>query len=196
MAAFTEKEIVFSDINGGQQYINGQTVDAKAINAPIQASAWAQKKAKEAHDIASNAKLAVQNALGGKALESYPVGSIYMSTDVTSPASIFGGTWTRIEDRFLLAAGTKYPAGGSGGSASSKIDYNNLPPLSVCALKNTTGNSISKGGQLWEAKTVNSGNFFMTDIQSRETFTNVAYNHTPLNTMPPYLTVYMWRRTA
>ena len=38
----------------------------------------------------------------------YPVGSIYMSIESTSPAELFGGTWEQLEDRFLLGAGSEY----------------------------------------------------------------------------------------
>lgn len=48
----------------------------------------------------------------------YPVGSIYMSVNSTSPASLFGGTWEQIKDMFLMSAGDTYAAGASGGSAS------------------------------------------------------------------------------
>ena len=47
----------------------------------------------------------------------YPVGSIYMSVNATSPASLFGGTWEQLKDRFLLAAGDTYAAGSTGGEA-------------------------------------------------------------------------------
>ena len=52
----------------------------------------------------------------------YPVGSIYMSVNSTSPATLFGGTWQRITGRFLLAAtdggssGASQAAGNTGGS--------------------------------------------------------------------------------
>lgn len=52
------------------------------------------------------------------ALAAYPVGSIYMSVNQTSPATLFGGTWQRIQDTFLLAAGTTYSAGATGGEAT------------------------------------------------------------------------------
>lgn len=53
----------------------------------------------------------------------YPVGSIYMSVNSTDPSELFGGTWTRITNRFLIATDTgsvttpTYPAGGTGGQA-------------------------------------------------------------------------------
>ncbi|MGN0966357.1 MAG: phage baseplate protein, partial [Candidatus Coprovivens sp.] len=56
---------------------------------------------------------------GGKTLDKlfdlvYPVGSVYMSTNATSPATLFGGSWTKIEGRFLWATGsTPMTTGGS-----------------------------------------------------------------------------------
>lgn len=54
----------------------------------------------------------------------YPVGSIYMSVNDTDPSLLFHGTWERIKDRFLLAAGDAYAAGSTGGSQP----HNNMPP--------------------------------------------------------------------
>lgn len=57
-------------------------------------------------------------------LNAYPVGSIYMSVNSTSPATLFGGTWERITGSFLLAAtdngnsGASQAAGNTGGAAT------------------------------------------------------------------------------
>ena len=48
----------------------------------------------------------------------YPIGSIYLSGLATSPAVLFGGTWVQISDSFLLAVGSVYGAGTSGGTAT------------------------------------------------------------------------------
>ena len=54
----------------------------------------------------------------------YPVGSIYMSVNAASPATLFGGTWERITGRFLLSAtdngssGASQAAGNTGGEAT------------------------------------------------------------------------------
>lgn len=57
----------------------------------------------------------------------YPVGAIYMSVNSVSPATLFGGTWSRISDRFLLAAGESYSAGSTGGEATHKLTTAELP---------------------------------------------------------------------
>ena len=48
----------------------------------------------------------------------YPVGSLYTSFNSTNPANIIGGTWIQIQDCFLMAAGSSYTIGTSGGSAT------------------------------------------------------------------------------
>ena len=64
----------------------------------------------------------------------YPVGSIYTSTKSTSPAILFGGTWTQIKDTFLLTAGDTYTAGSTGGNATHTH--------TSAAHTHTTGNHI------------------------------------------------------
>lgn len=67
------------------------------------------------------------NPLGGGANNAaivdliYPVGAIYMSVVNTSPATLFGGTWVAIEDVFLLAKGSTYAAGNTGGAATHQL---------------------------------------------------------------------------
>ena len=57
----------------------------------------------------------------------YPVGSIYMSVNSTSPASLFGGTWEELKDKFLLGAGDTYSSGATGGEAYHTLTSNELP---------------------------------------------------------------------
>lgn len=47
----------------------------------------------------------------------YPIGAIYMSTDPTDPNAYFGGSWERIQGRFLYATGST--PGTTGGSTTS-----------------------------------------------------------------------------
>ena len=58
---------------------------------------------------------AVIEALKGEAADKlgyYPVGSIYQSTDPTSPAALFGGSWEEIaSERVLMGASSTHAAG-------------------------------------------------------------------------------------
>lgn len=54
----------------------------------------------------------VNTLLETQKLADHPVGSIYQSTDSTSPAALFGGTWQEIAwNRVLMGAGSTHPAG-------------------------------------------------------------------------------------
>ena len=57
----------------------------------------------------------------------YPVGSIYWSSNNTNPGTLFGGTWTQIKDKFILAAGDSYTNGATGGAATVTLTVNNMP---------------------------------------------------------------------
>lgn len=104
----------------------------------------------------------------------YPVGSIYMSTNNTNPALLFGGTWQQLEDRFLLGAGTNYTAGDTGGAASHTLTVNNLPA-------HQTSGEASGYGLTQSSAFVNRVLVASTDAQA-------------VSNMPPYLVVYMWKR--
>lgn len=117
----------------------------------------------------------------------YPVGSIYLSTSSTSPSSLFGGTWEQIKDVFLLAAGDTYTAGSTGGEATHTLTLSEMPSHSHTFT--------TAAGQIW-----NDGDFIMRgSVESSDHIDNstsrvggdVAHNN-----MPPYLTVYMWKRIA
>ena len=54
----------------------------------------------------------VNRLLEVQKLADHPVGSIYQSTDPTSPAALFGGTWEEIaSDRVLMGASSSHAAG-------------------------------------------------------------------------------------
>ena len=57
----------------------------------------------------------------------YPVGSVYISFASTNPATLFGGTWVRLKDTFLLANGDSYAPNTTGGSATKTIGVSNMP---------------------------------------------------------------------
>ena len=58
----------------------------------------------------------------------YPIGSLYWSSKSTNPASLFGGTWVQIKDRFVLACGDTYKTvGETGGASSVTLSVSNMP---------------------------------------------------------------------
>lgn len=56
-----------------------------------------------------------------------PVGSIYLSLTTDNPTNLFGGTWERIKDTFLLAAGDTYALGETGGASTVTLSTANMP---------------------------------------------------------------------
>lgn len=61
----------------------------------------------------------------------YPVGSVYISWSTTSPATLFGGTWTNINgERYLSLVATSNSAGTSVGANSVTLSTSQLPPHS------------------------------------------------------------------
>jgi hypothetical protein len=113
----------------------------------------------------------------------YPVGAVYISTNSKNPALLFGGTWEQIKDVFLLSAGVKYSAGSVGGEAEHKLTVEEMPShihnLTVYG-EGTNGTGLV---ETLSGETLHS-------LQTTQTGGAQAHNN-----MPPYLTVYMWKRT-
>lgn len=114
----------------------------------------------------------------------YPVGSIYMSVNSTSPATLFGGTWERIRDTFLLAAGDTYEAGESGGEAEHTLTVNEMPTHSHTYMHYQSNGSVTEYSPSWASQ------------KSAAKSTSQAGGGQAHNNMPPYLAVYIWKRTA
>lgn len=139
--------------------------------------------------------------LGNTLLSSvYQVGDIYITTNNTSPASIFGGSWEQIKDRFLLGAGTSYAAGQTGGAATHTLTESEIPShYHDLAQQNTSGTTklglwdtyIKSDYQIFDQVYDSSQNIKAKFYGTRSTGGSAAHNN-----MPPYLTVYMWRRVA
>ena len=131
----------------------------------------------------------------------YPVGAIYMSVSSTSPEILFGGKWEQIQNRFLLAAGSSYTAGNTGGEATHKLTANEMPVHSHDLRANTSwggSETLAPWAQYF-------GSNILYDVgASGSTITTSYYGNVTQptggsvahNNMPPYLAVYMWKRTA
>lgn len=56
-------------------------------------------------------------------LAAHPVGSYYWSEDATDPATIFGGTWEQIKDKFVIAVGDDHTVNTSYGSNTKNLSH-------------------------------------------------------------------------
>ena len=121
---------------------------------------------------------------GSRALDAYPVGSIYMSVISANPGTLFGGTWERIQDMFLLAAGTTYSAGSTGGEATHTLTVDEIPSHS---------HSYRDQGSYSSWTSSSSGDLNYKPVSGTTGSTGGGHAH---NNMPPYIAVYVWKRTA
>lgn len=128
----------------------------------------------------------------------FPVGSIYINAISTNPATLFGfGTWQRVEGQFLLGASSAYPAGTTGGSATHKHATQGVA-LTVAHMPEqvwTTNRTPGSTGGL--ERYFNAGATYR--ICALDSGRNTPHDHgdtTDGSSMPPYIAVYIWRRTA
>lgn len=148
----------------------------------------------------------------------YPIGSIYTSVNSTSPADLFGGTWEQISGRFLIGTGaaeantTDYwgtlgasdvncPAGEMGGEAWHTMAENEMPSHYHDGI--TTDGLLNTHRMIYRnAAAPTSGNAAYWTVQSGVSLDTRGARTVPTgggakhNNMPPYLAVYMWKRTA
>ena len=179
------------------------------------------------------------NQMQDTASKLYPVGSVYISFNSADPSTLFGGTWQRLKDTFLLASGDSYAPNTTGGSATKTISVNNLPAHNHyvnasgnhnhTATTSTAGNHTHTGTTSWGGEhthtftypnKVNPDNSITGSSaghnETRNTSSAGGHNHsfttsnagahthtigytgsgTAFNTISPYITAYVWRRTA
>lgn len=123
----------------------------------------------------------------------YPVGSIYMSVNSTNPENLFGGTWEQIQGRFLFGMNSSYPAGSTGGEITHKLTANEMP---THAHYMASGNGGGDG--TWEPDV---GYYLLDSVTTDKTtyWAQIGMNNAggseAHNNMPPYLSVYIWKRT-
>lgn len=139
-------------------------------------------------------------------LAAHPVGAIYTSDSPTSPAELFGGTWERLEGRFVLGASAAHPAGSTGGEEAVALKTANIAPH-----QHNGGNAVLTymGEHIGDSGIPGSNRGFSLALQgglqtnlgrmatidgltgTGEGTTGAAHNN-----MPPYYAAYVWRRLA
>lgn len=135
----------------------------------------------------------------------YPIGSIYMNVNSTNPGTLFGGTWEQIQGKFLLGMSSSYPAGSQGGEASHTLTTAEMPshghnPANESGYFGFITNS-KKAFEVGDMGVQSgSGRYYpyasaAFDI-SRNSLTGTTGGGNSHNNMPPYLSIYIWKRTA
>lgn len=122
----------------------------------------------------------------------YPVGSIYMSVSSTNPGTVIGGTWERITGKFLLSAtdggssGASQAPGNTGGEATHTLTSQEMP-----SHRHEFGSRGAYGtGNAYAALG------YGTSQATGTYYTSYTGSGNAHNNMPPYLAVYVWKRTA
>ena len=152
----------------------------------------------------------------------YPVGSIYMSVNSTEPSTLFGGTWERLKGRFLIGAGTNedansngeygdlgrgdpnFAGGETGGEYRHQLNTSEMPEHNHDTNDYTlvvNKNAVKITSNMGAKPVINEE--YTNIIPNIKATKNEDGNRTGLtggdgkhNNMPPYLAVYMWKRTA
>jgi hypothetical protein len=156
---------------------------------------------------------------GGNPLDAWPVGSVYIAIDSTSPATRFGGgTWAAFGAGKMLVGldsgdadfDTAEETGGAKThthAAHTGIITHTHPITDPGHVHDEYRNSATTGGlDGWAAGDTSTNTPLITGYDTGSKVTGVTvnapvgavseYTHDSPSHLPPYIVVYMWKRTA
>lgn len=149
-----------------------------------------KKTGNETIEGTKNFKTAIQ--INGKSLLDmfYPIGSIFQSVSSVSPASTMGGTWERIKGKVLVGvdeADSDFVVGKTGGEKKHKLTIAEIPSHSHALQlnKGISPASVSSGGS----------NGYLWGEYSGKNSSSVGGDESH-NNLQPYMTAFIWKRTA
>ena len=203
----------------GSELVSGTVIDgisvladevAANVNRTTQAAegaARALSAAEESARAAANSAAEARGIVLGDVLDIiYAVGSIVQYADASiDPNVLLGGTWERIQGRFLFAADDEHAVGTEGGAETVTLTWDNMPPhrhntinmgAAQSGVSPTYANSVARYD-----RTTSSWSDCHYQLNGRTDEPNggrssVAGAGTPHNNMPPYLAICIWQRTA
>ena len=137
-------------------------------------------------------------------LAAHPVGSIYQTISPENPSVTFGGgTWERVEGKFIMGASDTYPAGSTGGEAEHTLTESELPNITGTFGFQSNGNTqgiVNEAYGVFSLGKMASGGFQpnnRTDESDCSRQVKMSFgSNSPHNNIPPYYSVYTWRRVA
>lgn len=127
----------------------------------------------------------------------YPVNSIYISTNSTSPASLYGGSWERYgTGRALISASdtdTDFKAGTTGGSKTHEHNPGTFGAQISLSGKNIVARRVKLPSYKGDVRYI--GDIYGGSFDADQGAAIVGHSD-PASSMEPYVAVYVWRRTA
>ena len=156
-----------------------------------------------------NARYVTSGSSETSALKAYPVGSIYMSVKSTNPKDLFGGTWEQLQNRFLVGVGSSYSNGKTGGASSytpkGSVGSHTLITSEIPSHTHSIHCAYTSGSSRRDSDVIvydgwDMNGYKWTTEWSGSVGGGEGHNHgftgTAQTILPPYLAVYMWKRTA
>ncbi len=125
----------------------------------------------------------------------YPIGSIYMNVTDVNPETIYGGSWEKIENKFLFGSSPNYQLGNTGGEEKHLLNLQELPDFQLDVRDDINGHTVVNSAypheEGWGAFNQASANVSGSPLR-------IFYRggNQPHNNMPPYLVVNIWKRIA
>lgn len=143
----------------------------------------------------------------------HPVGSIYMSTSATNPTNLFGGTWVawgagRVPVGFSGGDGNFNSSEKTGGSKTINIEHNHGLSNARAAVGRADSSlstmSYTSGGNPHNVYFDREFSYYggISGGSKHATDTSLIYGNTnnggstAASVLQPYITCYMWKRTA
>ena len=128
------------------------------------------------------------------ALAAYPVGSIYQSTDPTSPAALFGGTWQEIaQNRVLMGASSTHAAGSTVSAGLPNITGSFV--ANVRSDKHGVSGAFTVGDRLANPGMDGSGGASTYKFSLDASKSNAIYGRSS-TVQPAAYYVHIWHRVA
>ena len=134
----------------------------------------------------------------------FPVVSIVQYTDASiNPNALIGGTWERIQGRFLFAADDSHTIGSTGGSETVALTTDQMPRHMHYTIRMAQGetspdylHTVARSD--FEHSQYDNARYqlYGVDAEANAGKSSYAGNGTAHNNMPPYIAVYIWKRTA
>ena len=123
----------------------------------------------------------------------YPIGTYYWSSNNKSPSEIFGGSWTKINGRFLFASDSNHYVGETGGEERVTLKINEIPSHSHNYDRFHYDNAhigFVPGSAVYYPYVTKDNDYYRSNST---TGTGGGCSH---NNMPPFLTANCWKRTG